>query len=606
MISLVLFFFQGIRTISSTLFGIIYDQIFLGPVTLWLGTSSLLLVVALTAPSFIPRQLDRALLPIFVALLVTARFAMTLPRLEIRYWSALVVILAGAFVLRVYFERMPREAIVALLGALVVGQLLRNLGATYDLSLRSGWLIVQVIWTLLLLAILISARPHIPEVARPLSLVVGLAFGGFLFLELFLLSIPNGIARWSGWSYAILAPALIAVTALPLFPGMWEAAQAGLGGRTALRFLAVLLLMGGLMLGYFKAGALAGAALLVVQAALLFSMVALFGVGSVERPARLWMTVAVLAFLALSYFNAFAFTYPYTLPAMRGMGWTVYLAAGAAVAVGLLLAPRTMELMPAPAPALVVLGGAGLLVSAFAVLPRAASEGMSGSDLTVASYNIHYGYDENWNFTLETQAETIKASGADVIALQEVDVGRMSSYSVDEAHFLARKLGMRVAYLPTIEHLTGIAILYRGPEAPIRARLLTSEGEQSGIIGATLGAEAFPIEVYSSWIGLEESAALVQVVEALEFIGDAPRVVYAGDFNHERGSAPISHLEQAGYVDPFLALGREPPPATSSSLDPTKQIDFVWVRGLAPSHAEVSASLASDHLLVFVAGSLLP
>ena len=114
-VSITLFFLQGLRTAFSSLFGIIYDQIFVGPTTMWLGTSSLLLIAALVAPSFVRTP---KLVPYAIAVCGVARIGMTLPNAEVRYWSALVVVLTGAFFLRVYLERQPREALIAVIGAL--------------------------------------------------------------------------------------------------------------------------------------------------------------------------------------------------------------------------------------------------------------------------------------------------------------------------------------------------------------------------------------------------------------------------------------------------------------------------------------------------------
>ncbi len=47
--------------------------------------------------------------------------------------------------------------------------------------------------------------------------------------------------------------------------------------------------------------------------------------------AALPLAAGMFLFLLLNFMNAFAFTYPYTLPFMRGLGWVVFLAAGIAL-----------------------------------------------------------------------------------------------------------------------------------------------------------------------------------------------------------------------------------------------------------------------------------
>ena len=125
-----------------------------------------------------------------------------------------------------------------------------------------------------------------------------------------LLSLPNGISRWSDGSYFVLVAALLAVTVLPLVPAVWEWIQVWLGTNLAPRVLVALALMAGLVVGYFQAGLPAGLALLIAQAALLLSIAVLFGVERSGEAGRLWLPLGFLLFLALSFFNAFAFTYP--------------------------------------------------------------------------------------------------------------------------------------------------------------------------------------------------------------------------------------------------------------------------------------------------------
>ena len=86
-----------------------------------------------------------------------------------------------------------------------------------------------------------------------------------------------------------------------------------------------------------------------------------------------------------------------------------------------------------------------------------------GDGLRVATYNINQGYDEDGMFSLEAVARTIEASLADVIVLQEVDAGSPLGSGIDQAEYLARRTGMYYEFMPTREHVAGIAILSRWP-----------------------------------------------------------------------------------------------------------------------------------------------
>ena len=211
----------------------------------------------------------------------------------------------------------------------------------------------------------------------------------------------------------------------------------------------------------------------------------------------------------LHYFNAFAFTYPYTLPFMRQLGWQVYLAAGVAFGIGVSFA-ESPDLDrgwgSGPRVQTGLIGLAVIAVVAMVARPRPVAPLPDDGTLRLATYNIHYGYDDDWHFTLEAQARAIEGEGIDIIALQEVDTGRITSYGVDDAQYLAKRLGMNAVYLPTVEHLTGIAVLHKGESLWMNGQWLTSLQEQTGIVGVGASWDAQPIAAYGIWLGLQDEA----------------------------------------------------------------------------------------------------
>ena len=54
---------------------------------------------------------------------------------------------------------------------------------------------------------------------------------------------------------------------------------------------------------------------------------------------------------------------------------------------------------------------------------------------------------------LEAVARTIQESGANVVLMQEVEAGRMTSFGVDQSLWLARRLGMDRRFYATNEGL---------------------------------------------------------------------------------------------------------------------------------------------------------
>jgi endonuclease/exonuclease/phosphatase family metal-dependent hydrolase len=260
---------------------------------------------------------------------------------------------------------------------------------------------------------------------------------------------------------------------------------------------------------------------------------------------------------------------------------------------------------PVPPPARIhwaaILAGAVLvLLVLVAAWPRPVVPPSAPSSLRIGTYNIHYGYDSGWHLTLEAEARTIEAAAADVVMLQEVDTGRPTSYMIDEALWLARRLGMEAVYLPCMEHLTGVALLSRYPILEADTLLLPSALEQTGLIGAELDVSGTTLHAFATWLGLEPDERARQLDAALPFIAAHPGpAAFGADFNSKPDSPVYARIAAAGFVDPFVGLGLDSRP-TDPAVNPTKRIDFVWLQALTPLQAQVLDSLASDHRMVVV------
>jgi endonuclease/exonuclease/phosphatase family metal-dependent hydrolase len=602
--SMVLFYLQALRVIFSVLFGIIYDQVFEGPINAWLAGSNLLVVAVLSAPWVMRGSRSRVArwLPALAAL---ARLFLSVDDAGVRFWAAILVLLFGGVAATEVLRRSRMSFLRAFLLALAADLVLRTAGHTYDVSLRPAWIPFQAAWLILILvgAWLTGERGY-NENEGGMSWMEGLALGGLVFLETSLLALPHAIARWSSTAYVWHVPLTLASALLFLFERVRDATLR-LFKKVMFRFAAAGSLAIALMLGYFQSGA--GAAVAMVAAEIItlsLAVVVLTSPSSLHaRTAGRSWALGMILLLVLNFLNAFAFTYPYTLPAMRGLGWVVVLMAALITGlVALLSTPAAVRLRPDPADlrvgylfALIAIVGCALLAWPGAVKPF-----HSKDRLRLATYNIHYGYDDDWHWTLSDIAETIRAGQIDAIALQEVDTGRMTSYSADDALYLAQTLGMNVAYLPTVEHLTGIAILYRGGRIAAEAQLITSIQEQTGILHAPLELDSGQLGMFAIWMGLADEDTDRQIREALSFIGESSPAAFGGDFNAPPGSSVSRKVQAQGFKDPFTELGIDPPPNTSPAVDPSVRIDYVWLRGLEPVGAWVSDSLASDHRMVVV------
>ncbi len=618
-----LFWLQAARVLFSVLFGVIYDALFDSEVSFTVvGVIFAAVLVALLLPAAADRRRMSARqeqIWMLMAVLVTAaaRVPLTINNPQYRLVGSIVVLGSAGFYLGMLLQRRAQVVPLALGFALVGDQLTRAYGNTWDITLQPAFLPLQIAFCLGLVAVAWTAfgGRSDPEgdTAAQLGFPGGVALGAFLFVQTAVLAQPNVLARWSDTPYEWAALGVLVITAGPLLavelgavpvyggrPLHWLARQ-GVLARGGLLLLAAVL---GLLVGRTAGGVVALAALLVAQLSLMAALPLLLTWPSTagQRRGGLALGVGLVVFLILHLLYAFAFTYPYTVSALRGAGiWFVLVGVVVSVAPAVFRPP---EMTPRPrVPVnnhLVVLFSLALLVVYIKADPgQPAASVLPEQSLRVATYNIHYGYDTDWHHTLEEQARTILDSGADVVVMQEVDAGRITSYGVDNAFWLARRLGMSAVFAPALEGLSGIALLTRLPILESGWELLPSELEQTALVHARLRWAAGELDAYGVWLGLEEQERLNQVSAALAYIGGATPAVFGGDMNSKPDSAVYQAVQAAGFEDPFVETVNLPA-FSDPAVNPSKRIDFVWARGLRPTRAAVSPSLASDHRLVVV------
>lgn len=594
--AVLLFFLQTVRVLFSVLFGVIYDAIFEETIPLSAAGGILLAVIlALLTPLFVPRTAGRRFLLATAVTVAVARIGVTANQPWVRLWSSLAVIAVVGLYVATLSRRQGSTLAPALIGALAADQFLRTAGDTFDLALRAWWIPVQALLAggvAYLGRRLLREEPEAEPSQALFDWVGGLGWGALLFLETALLDFPNGIARWSGTPYEIAAPLLMTVTLLPLVePVRLVAARLlrrPLGGMVLL-FLS----LSGLAAGRLVGGAVGLIGLLLAQFLLLLAVWGDKGRGDHKgRP----YGVGLLLFLVLHFAFAFTFTYPYTIPAFRGMGLPILLVATFVAALPALRSEQPVTRSQQPAIRSWLPAVFAILLTVLFAWPRPLTYRENGP-IRAGTYNIHYGYNTTWQLSLEAQARTIEESGADVVMLQEVDTCRITSYGIDNALWLARRLGMQAIYQPTLENLSGIALLTRFPVTTADGALLTSELEQTGIVHARLQIGGQEVDAYGVWLGLEPEERARQLTDALAYMGDASPALLGGDLNSTPESPIYTRLAAAGFTDPFTALGLGNPP-TSPAIRPHHRIDFVWGRGLEPTDAAVLDSLASDHRMV--------
>src|SRR5579872_2470846 len=92
--------------------------------------------------------------------------------------------------------------------------------------------------------------------------------------------------------------------------------------------------------------------------------------------------------------------------------------------------------------------------------------------MRILTYNVHRCVGTDRRLDVARVAEVIAAAAPDIVALQEVDVGRARTGGVDQAHRIAQRLKMASRFHPALkveEELYGDAILTALPERLIKA-----------------------------------------------------------------------------------------------------------------------------------------
>jgi endonuclease/exonuclease/phosphatase family metal-dependent hydrolase len=470
----------------------------------------------------------------------------------------------------------------------------------------------------------------------------GIGLGGLLFLELALLSTPNAIAGRAGVDYTIFAPLVTLATLLPLIPWVRKQARAFVGlfdgsvrGWSWMLVIALLLVFG----TRFQ-GIPAGAALIAAQFAM--SMMWWWLARPLAEKERgvtgLWLVMAILVFMLLAAGDNFTYEYAYVrgfaadfaflnnivlpfLRGFRGMGLGLLL-------LGVFLATLPMIQTQRRIPWTSGTGVQtffGLLIAAgfsagvaLAVRPPLVA-GVRGVDrIRIGSYNIHGGFSESYNYDLEAIARTIQQSGANVVLLQQVESGRMTSFGVNQPLWLARRLGMDTRFYPTNEGLQGLAVLSNVEIVYDDGNPLTSVGSQTGLQRVQIRPDAGVITLYNTWLGFlletadgrtieqQEQDQGRQLNELFAIIGthypdgNLGRMVIGGTFNNVPDSPLIDQMRKAGFSDPFAGLPLELSATLWRTGLPHVRFDYLWTRSMLPLGAVVMDTSASDHRMAVI------
>ena len=246
------------------------------------------------------------------------------------------------------------------------------------------------------------------------------------------------------------------------------------------------------------------------------------------------------------------------------------------------------------------------------LIPATAEATVQVRELAVLTYNMHHAQGVDGVLNLERVAQVIESSGAEVVALQEVDkFFDPRSNWVDQPAWLAERLGMNVTFAANLDwdppapdkprRQYGTAVLSTHPIVDSRNTFLPlyPGQEQRSLLEVTLDVGGSPVRIANTHLtndnDAERQEQATKVVELLA--GATVPTVLAGDLNAIPTAAPIKTLT-AVLTDSWAEAGTGAG-YTHSSFLPTKRIDYLMhSAGVTTTEIRVLSTLASDHLPV--------
>jgi len=280
-----------------------------------------------------------------------------------------------------------------------------------------------------------------------------------------------------------------------------------------------------------------------------------------------------------------------------------------------------MPRSPLLAGVLIALAWAFLLALALPGDEAAARRAAPDRGLRVMSYNMHVGIGSDRRLDLQRTASALRDSGADVVALQEVDVHWSSrSDFEDQARVLAEELGMHLFFAPiySFDPLEtgqprreyGLAVLSRYPILDAENHAITRLSTQSqspspqpapGFPEVVLNVRGVKVHVYNTHLDYRRDPAVrrMQVDDMLAVMAEdeGPKVLM-GDLNAPPDAPELTRLQSA-LSDSWTVAGDGGDGLTYPASDPVKRIDYVLASpDIEVKNARVLDTLTSDHLPV--------
>lgn len=223
--------------------------------------------------------------------------------------------------------------------------------------------------------------------------------------------------------------------------------------------------------------------------------------------------------------------------------------------------------------------------------------------LRVCSYNIRHGEGMDGKIDIKRIADLLRKSGAELIALQEVDKNCARSRNRDIAQELANLLGMHYHFEKFMNYdggEYGMAILSKFPILESIRHDLPKGSEPRCAIEVHLMTPYTSqiisfVNIHNEWNRNKIRLAQTQILN--DKLKSNRATILAGDFNGDQADPALIHLKANHW-----SILQKSPNKTWPSDQPETEIDFIMTRHL-PSHTVdhyvIEESIISDHRPIF-------
>jgi len=243
---------------------------------------------------------------------------------------------------------------------------------------------------------------------------------------------------------------------------------------------------------------------------------------------------------------------------------------------------------------------------------------LAPTTVKVLTFNIHGGRHPNDTLDLPRVESEIKASGADIVLLQEVHDGMYVTHFVDEPAVLSKALGMYAAFGINLvnpepggrpDGKFGTLILSHYPiESYTNTLLPHPMGQQRGLMQAIVSVDGVRLDVWNTHLENGSPDARLEQIKAVKTLiakaeGDAAgneahAMIFGGDLNAS-ATGPVARVARSIAHDTWRQIGSGPG-YTVPEWAPRNRIDYLFHNSwLKPLAMQVLPSGVSDHRSVW-------